>query len=308
MQWENLSAHANFITTLQLSCHVITFFSVCTNVEAVICRLSTSFHHIIISRIQPLTPFSLWHFCCESACFWVFWLKFTMRQRRNATAFSSIRCNSRRATKGWLNSFYLHYVINTVAQYATVRTHIWCTCFYLVCFVLFFCQCSLVVVVKKDCNSRSLHSSTNLHTPPVIFISALSEFLKYFHTLVIAWKFAMKSFKFWLFFMLTFVLISSYLRTPIPTHGDTHTKATQVSHVLVPQYKRKIPSGTGSPVWLHPSPHPGMITRMGSGALDFLQHVHSLMPARSPTDKTVPTCSGKSFDPTRISELGGRHT
>lgn len=83
----------------------------------------------------------------------------------------------------------------------------------------------------------------------------------------------------------------------------THTEATQVSHVLVPQYERKIPSGTGSPVWLHPSPHPGMITRMGNGALDFLQHVHSLMPAHSPTYEAVPTFRGKSLDPTGTSEL-----
>lgn len=56
----------------------------------------------------------------------------------------------------------------------------------------------------------------------------------------------------------------------------------------VPQYERKIPSGTGSPVWLHPSPHPGMITRMGNRALDFLQHVHLVMPAYSQTYKAVP--------------------
>lgn len=89
------------------------------------------------------------------------------------------------------------------------------------------------------------------------------------------------------------------------THTRTYTctEATQVSHVLLPQYERKIPSGTGSPVWLHPSPHPGMITRMGNGALDFLQHVRSLMPARSPRYKAVPTFRGKSFDPTGTSEL-----
>lgn len=40
----------------------------------------------------------------------------------------------------------------------------------------------------------------------------------------------------------------------------------------------------GSPARLHPPPHPGMITRMGNRALDFLQHsctnthIHTLMP------------------------------
>lgn len=29
------------------------------------------------------------------------------------------------------------------------------------------------------------------------------------------------------------------------THARTHAEATQVSHVLVPQYERKIPSGAG---------------------------------------------------------------
>lgn len=109
-------------------------------------------------------------------------------------------------------------------------------------------------------------------------------------------------FKIWLFSMLTFILHFASCIHPHP-HTDTHTEATQVSHVLVPQYERKIPSGTGSPVWLHPSPHPGMITRMGSGALDFLQHVHSLMPAHSPIYKPVPTFRGKSLDPTGTSEL-----
>lgn len=109
-----------------------------------------------------------------------------------------------------------------------------------------------------------------------------------------------KLFKIWLFFMLTFILPLASCTHP---HTGTHTEATQVSHVLVPQYERKIPSGTGSPVWLHPSPHPGMITRMGSGALDFLQHVHSLMPAHSPMYKPVPTFRGKSLDPTGTAEL-----
>lgn len=71
------------------------------------------------------------------------------------------------------------------------------------------------------------------------------------------------------------------------TDTQTHTDAAWVSHVRVALCERKIPSGAGgSPA----PPHPGMITRMGSRALDFLQHswTHIHMVASAHTD--IPEC------------------
>lgn len=73
------------------------FFSVRTNVEAVICRLLTSFDYIIISQKPPhlslafsaattsIGPFS---------CFLADVYDATVRRRRDPTTFSGGRCNS----------------------------------------------------------------------------------------------------------------------------------------------------------------------------------------------------------------------
>lgn len=59
------------------------------------------------------------------------------------------------------------------------------------------------------------------------------------------------------------------------THTNMHTGNTGQPCACTTVWEENTLWCRGSPARLHPSPHPGMITRMGNRALDFLQHTRT---------------------------------